>query len=210
LLVVWLKTWNQERALFVYYLGVEDQYLYGETTMKRLTVFLAAIAFVAACPAYANWSVADKGTWPKSWPAELEPLRKQSRSLQGGLVNLTRYEIPFTKREDFEAAWPHLLKVKSKGAPLILFRGPDEHMGKPMTAGVRIQCPPQTDNPVTPAAPIPGHTNVRARWLWTTFIELVVDGDIVDLNRIPLPEDTPIIDKRFEDANNKSLNPSGG
>lgn len=30
-------------------------------------------------------------------------------------------------------------------------------------------------------------------------IELVVDGDIVDLNRIPLPPDTPIIDKRFKD-----------
>ena len=28
-------------------------------------------------------------------------------------------------------------------------------------------------------------------------IELIVDGDIVDLNRIPLPTDTPIIDKRF-------------
>ena len=32
----------------------------------------------------------------------------------------------------------------------------------------------------------------------TTYIELVVDGDIVDLNRIPLPADTPIIDERFQ------------
>lgn len=31
-------------------------------------------------------------------------------------------------------------------------------------------------------------------------IELIVDGDIVDLNRIPLPADTPIIDKRFRIA----------
>jgi hypothetical protein len=30
-------------------------------------------------------------------------------------------------------------------------------------------------------------------------IELVVDGKIVDLNRIPIPPDTPIIDKRFEE-----------
>jgi len=51
---------------------------------------------------------------------------------------------------------------------------------------------------------------VRGRWPWTTFIELVVDGDIVDINRIPLPADTPIIDKRFEDGHNQSLNHSGG
>jgi hypothetical protein len=38
---------------------------------------------------------------------------------------------------------------------------------------------------------------VRERWMYTSYIELVVDGDIVDLNRIPLPADTPIIDKRF-------------
>jgi hypothetical protein len=37
---------------------------------------------------------------------------------------------------------------------------------------------------------------VRAR----IDIELVVDGDIVDLNRIGLPMDTPIIDKRFKDV----------
>ena len=35
------------------------------------------------------------------------------------------------------------------------------------------------------------------RWMYTNFIELVVDGNVVDLNRIPLPPDTPIIDLRF-------------
>ena len=30
-------------------------------------------------------------------------------------------------------------------------------------------------------------------------IELIVDGKIVDLNRIPLPIDTQIIDKRFQE-----------
>ena len=29
-------------------------------------------------------------------------------------------------------------------------------------------------------------------------IQLVVGGDVVDLNRIQLPPDTPIIDMRFE------------
>jgi hypothetical protein len=31
----------------------------------------------------------------------------------------------------------------------------------------------------------------------TIYIELIVDGEIVDLNRIPLPKDTPIVDERF-------------
>ena len=30
-------------------------------------------------------------------------------------------------------------------------------------------------------------------------IELIVDGEIVDLNRIPLPADAPVIDKRFRE-----------
>ena len=34
--------------------------------------------------------------------------------------------------------------------------------------------------------------------MYTNFIELVVDGDIVDLNRIRLPAETPIIDERFK------------
>jgi hypothetical protein len=37
----------------------------------------------------------------------------------------------------------------------------------------------------------------------TTYIELVVDGEIVDLNRIPLPADTPMIDERFTDGKTK-------
>ena len=39
--------------------------------------------------------------------------------------------------------------------------------------------------------------------MWTTYIELIVDGDIVDLNRIPLPADTPVIDMRFKDGSSK-------
>jgi hypothetical protein len=35
-------------------------------------------------------------------------------------------------------------------------------------------------------------------------IQLIVDGDIVDLNRISLPADTPIIDRRFVEPNKDS------
>lgn len=160
--------------------------LYGEVTIKRAIVFVAAIALSAVCSsAFGDYSVADIGTWPKSWPKELEPLRKQSCTLVGPKVLLRFYAIRFTKREEFESAWPHILKVKSKGTPLVLVRGPNFFLGGDSKAGVVVHCPPegQGDSP--------------------TSIDLVVDGEIVDLNRIPLPADTPIIDNRFKEAKNK-------
>jgi hypothetical protein len=95
--------------------------------------------------------------------------------------------------------------VKSKGAPVFLVRGPNFFLGEDSKAGAVVHCPPvgQADNPATPEAPIPGVKDVRMRWINTTYIDLAVDGDIVDLNRIPLPADTPIIDERFKDEKNK-------
>jgi hypothetical protein len=170
--------------------------------MNWKSALLAAIAFGAVSSAvYAIYEVSDQGTWPKTWPKELEPLRKQARTLVGPMVAQSHYQIPFTKREEFESAWPHFLKVKSNGAPIILVRGPKTDFMEIKPAGVLIHSPPpgQNDNPATPEAPISGVTNVRERWMNTTYIELVVDGNIVDLNRIRLPADTPIIDERFKD-----------
>jgi hypothetical protein len=174
--------------------------------MKRPNAFLAAVVFGAVCStAYALYGVSNTGTWPKSWPAELEPLRKQSRTLEGPEELHRHYAIRFTNRDEFESAWPHILKVKSKGAPVFLVRGPNFFLGQDRKAGVVIHCPPagQNDNPATPEGPIPGVTKVRQRWMNTNYIELVVDGDVVDLNRIPLPADTPIIDERFKEGKNK-------
>jgi len=72
-----------------------------------------------------------------------------------------------------------------------LVRGPTFFLGEHVKAGVVVHCPPagQADNPATPEAPI--------------YVELVVDGDVVDLNRMPLPADTPIIDERFKDGKNR-------
>ncbi len=165
--------------------------------MIRTIAVLAAIVLCTAGAIYADYCVEDYGSWPKSWPKELEPLRKQSRTLVGGQVQVVFYEIPFTTREDFESSWPHLLKVKSKGAPVILLRAPDKSLGD-IDAGVRIKCPPrEAGNQPAPAA-ADDATKAKELPEWArTVIMLVVDGDIVDLNRIPLPADTPIIDKRF-------------
>jgi hypothetical protein len=174
--------------------------------MKRIAALLAAIAVCAVGSAvYALYGVSNEGTWPKSWPKELESLRNQARTLVGPEAPFEHYQIPFTNREEFESAWPHLLKVKSKGAPIILVRGPKTDFMEIKPAGVLIHSPPagQNENPGTPEAPIPAQTNVRVRWMNTTYIELVVDGNIVDLNRIPLPADTPIFDERFKEGQKK-------
>jgi hypothetical protein len=181
--------------------SVFDLNVHGEITMKP-TIAVVAIAFCAVNSAYALYTVSFRGEWPTSWPKELEPLRKQARTLVGPEVLQSHYEIPFTKREAFESAWPHLLKVKSKGAPIILVRKTDFFQVKP--AGVLIHSPPaETDKRANPEAPIPGQSDARTTWMNTTVIELVVDGDIVDLNRIALPADTPIVDERFKDGQKK-------
>ncbi len=162
--------------------------------MKPAIAILAAIVLFSAGPLYADYGVENRGSWPDDWPKELEPLRAQSRTLEGPLVPLLHYAIPFTKREAFEAAWPHLLKVKSQGAPIVLRRGPSFWLGDESSAGVCIHTPPQGQAPIADAK------NVGGRWEQTIYIELIVDGEIVDLNRIPLPPDTPIIDERFKSA----------
>jgi len=162
--------------------------------MNRAITILAAIVAFATCPLYAEYGVIDKGTWPDSWPKELDTLRSQARTLEGPRRPLLHYAIPFTKREAFEAAWPHLLKVKSQGAPIVLIRGPSFWLGDRSDAGVCIHTPPEGEAPLADAKKAGGN------WEQTISIELIVDGEIVDLNRIPLPPDTPIIDERFKDG----------
>jgi hypothetical protein len=161
--------------------------------MKRASIFLVAIVCCVVCSVQADYTVQDEGTWPDSWPDELDGLRPQARTLEGPLAPLLHYAIPFTKREEFEAAWPHLLKVVTPGAPIRLRRGPsfwlDGHV-----AGVCVHCPPEGVEPVGTDTPRHNESPESA-----IYIELIVDGDIVDLNRIPLPPDTPIIDERFKE-----------
>jgi hypothetical protein len=213
-------------------------------------VIVASIVLCAVFSVYALYEVTNEGAWPKNWPKELEPLRNQARTLvhsqRGGF-----HEIPFASRAEFEAAWPHILAVKSSKAPLILLSSPDKKLGE-IKAGVRI-ISPLTGTLITPKGsryppgaesvipdgkflkigpPWPNHIKSESGALpkyvlyendkWVPYtekkakeysnkrlthlrraridIELVVDGDIVDLNRIPLPLDTPIIDKRFKDV----------
>ena len=162
--------------------------------MNRTISMLAAIAILCVCPLYADYLVENRGAWPNDWPKELEPLRKQSRTFDGPKQPLLHYAIPFTKRAEFESAWPHILKVKSQGAPIVLRRGRSFWLGDNTSAGVCIHTPPKGE------APIIGEKVRSGSWEQTIYIELIVDGEIVDLNRIRLPADTPIIDERFKDG----------
>ena len=173
----------------------------------KMAVVLAAVVFSFACGVHADYAVWDTGAWPESWPKELEPLRKQSRSIRGSKADIATHQIPFTERDDFESAWPHLLAVKTKGAPIVLVRSPSSHwhFGK-TEAGVLIHSPPAGTEE---SGPNPRGGTVTDRWLRTTYIELVADGTIVDLNRIRLPEETPIIDQRFDDLEKQSVNEKG-
>jgi len=156
-----------------------------------------------AGPLYALYGVIDRGDWPNNWPRELEGLRKQSRTLDGPEVLLRHYAIPFMERKAFEEAWPHVLKVKTRGAPIVLKRGPSFWLGQKANAGVCIHTPPKGEPPVADAKEAGGQLERMI------YIELIIDGDIVDLNRIPLPPDTPIIDERFKDGHSKSPDRNG-
>jgi hypothetical protein len=153
--------------------------------MNRTIFWLAVVVVCQVGPSYADYKVCDRGEWPKNWPSELEPLREQSRTSVGNEDPDRHFGIRFTDRDEFEAAWPHILRLKKKAVPLRLLRGPNFFLGKDLKAGVVIHCPPfgQSDEPA--------------------MLDLIVDGKIVDLNRIPLPADTPIVDERFKDGHSK-------
>ncbi|PHS00910.1 MAG: hypothetical protein COA78_23320 [Blastopirellula sp.] len=173
---------------------------YSVQRPQALQFICIAIVFLCiVSPAQAFYSVSDKGTWPDTWPKELEPLRDQAETLQGPTLPYLHYHITFEDRAKFEAAWPHLLKLKSKGAPVILLRSPYTWLGN-IKAGVLVHTPPKNQ-----ALKSKRSETAKNDYLHDTYIELIVDGDIVDLNRIPFPADTRIIDKRFEKIKKKAV-----
>jgi hypothetical protein len=188
---------------------------------------------IMLCPAlgYAWIMISDKGTWPKTWPAALEPLREQARSMDVAHgIQQNEFEIVFKDREQFEKVWPAVLEVKSPGGVLILESLPSRSEAGPSSLtqpGVRILTPaygarvgeektdagsPQWLDALTSGgAPLPEYALSLKGGKWAAYdgsnragfmyrartdIILAVDGRVVDLNRIPLPPDTPILDRR--------------
>jgi hypothetical protein len=115
--------------------------------LNRISGFTAVSAF-AVFPLHADYSVEERGAWPESWPKELEPLRKNARTFEDPRQPLLHYGIRFTTRDEFEAAWPSILKVKSKGAPIVLRRGPNFWLGG-ASHGVCVHTPPADTKPLS-------------------------------------------------------------
>jgi hypothetical protein len=193
--------------------------------MKRALAIVTAVTAFATFPLYAEEEYAgylmrQNGEWPTSWPKELDPLRHHA-----GLGRFTgtfwrsgkdqlHFGIRFTTREECEAAWPHLLKVKSKGAPIILRSGPSFWLGW-TSHGVCVHQQPAIwrvgggNLPITKTPrdvkKLLSAQEVREKTI--NSIELFVDGRIVGLNRISLPKDTLIIDKRVKDTEERENEP---
>jgi len=90
------------------------------TSRSRSSALLLAIVlpFVAS----AMFSTMEKGLWPTTWPKELEPLRSHARTIEVATgVQENVFEIRFESREEFERAWPAILKLKTPGAPITIY-----------------------------------------------------------------------------------------
>ena len=157
--------------------------------MLKLLTFLSVLAVFLTIPSSPMEFIdSNTGSWSDTWPKELEPLRKQAVSGRGGVFTSPFHRIKFAKtdRQLFETAWPHIASLRSEGATLTLidsrkyFKNDDD-----VVAAVTI-CPPME--------------GVKSGQLSQTRISLVVDGSVIDLNRIRLPANTPIEDTRFKNA----------
>lgn len=152
--------------------------------MNRTHVTSSLILVASAVALHADVSIEERGAWPSAWPEQLDAFRETSRTIEGPLAEMLQYQIGFKSQKDFENAWPHLLKVRTAEHPITLVRGPyvgtGAMKGTSVKAGVLVNSFPSGK----------GERQVA--------IVLVVDGDIVDLNRIKFPAKTNIQDERFK------------
>jgi hypothetical protein len=174
--------------------------------LTRTGVCVTLCVLCLASPAFALFVVTKKGLRPKNWPEQLETLRETSVTYEGPKRPYRHYAIPFKTREEFELAWPHMVEVKSLGAPIVLRRNTSFWLGEG-NAGVCIHTPPVGKEPISgdqiKPAVLGSSPFAGGRLDQTIYIELIIDGEIVDLNRIQLPGDTPIVDERFKEPEGK-------
>lgn len=92
--------------------------------LYRTGVCVTLCSLCLTSPAFAMYAVTKKGLWPQNWLEQLETLREKSVIYEVGKRPYRHYAIPFKTREEFEMAWPHMVEVKSTGAPVVLRHGP--------------------------------------------------------------------------------------
>lgn len=182
-----------------------------------LAMVCTAATVLVATISFGVYGVHEEGMWPNSWPEELESFRAQSRTFthDSGVI----HEIPFTNREEFETAWPHILTLLSKGVALELPASPHNVFGT-MKAGVLIPTPwtgqlISPDGTVHPTAAesgipadnflLPSDRSIIDKRLKERpgKIEVIVDGEIVDWENISRRASTPRLNKGGKTKHNK-------
>jgi hypothetical protein len=199
--------------------------------LRKKSLIVIISVFITASLTLASVITWRKGKWPGPWPKQLKEYQQQAMVIEiAEDIQETVFEISFEKRDEFEKAWPEILELKTRGAPLILEKGPSEYKisGTTVETGVRILWPSMQsvkmdDGTILRASPIdfsslkspsgglPEYV-IAKNGKWVPYddkeqkeprhrarvdIVLITDANIVDLNRIPLPANTPIIDRRF-------------
>ncbi len=180
--------------------------------MKRiLLVGLSPLLMaLAITDAVAVVGVNDRGNWPEKWPKELEPLREASRTIDVATgLQQKIYEIPIPDRTTFEKVWPAVLEVRTPGSPLTLYR---KATPPPKAWGHFLS----NKGEIPEWAVMTKGDDGRSRWVpadpWNEKpgdprgfyhrvridVELVVDGEVIDLNRVAFPEGVAVFDRRFD------------
>ena len=145
--------------------------------MRRRGITLIACMLSIHSTVFGLQLIAHEATWPKEWPEELEEFRSLGWTASGPHGNTQQHYIRFESREQFERAWPALLRAKPRNE----------------NDSIRLVWNIQN-------APVEAHVCISEHPFETDGIPalvLAVDGEIVDLNRIPLPGGVTIIDERF-------------
>ncbi|MBP87421.1 MAG: hypothetical protein CMJ64_11975 [Planctomycetaceae bacterium] len=227
----------------------------------RKSSLLVVLFLLASTTCFAAIFPQGRGAWPEDWPKELEPLREKSRTLGVGTgIQESIYEIPIPDRETFDRLWPVILKLRTPGGPLKLYRagsaspkgwgdllsnkeptiriyGPSG--GLSLAEEIDVQNPPDFEKLIKegralkakapwPIELIQKHGKLpeyvtskkdkegKLRWVAADptakdqevagffnrariDIELVVDGKIIDLNRLRFPDGVKVIDYRFDE-----------
>lgn len=158
--------------------------------MRSLGAGFAFVLLTFSFAASAFMTFVDVGGWPKTWPGELEEFRDQAWTLDGPVVT-QRYYIAFESREEFERAWPVLLRTRPRNGNSAI------HLVSAIklpAVAVKLDDSGAVDAKMTVCI---SENDPKLGGMAVPALELAVDGTIVDLNRIPLPHGTPIEDLRF-------------
>ena len=109
-----------------------------ESTMKKAALLVSLVVLSTDGSVAAIDELGPDGKPVPRRVAPRGPVHWVFRTVGSPAHRTCQCEITFANREEFESAWPHLLRLNSRGVPLTLLRGPRDIAGITTSAGVRI------------------------------------------------------------------------